>query len=116
MQMAATPVDEAAVISRGAERARHVSGLDELGIGTVALIGHLCHVLADGLHMARPRRNLHPAVLQIAVDVVRLDAALDDVVTDVPDVAQEAFACVAELALDASLAADAADHLAAVAA
>ncbi len=86
--MAAAPVDEAAVIGLRAEGARHVARLDELGVGPVALIGHLRHVLADGLHMARPCRDLHPAVLQVAADVVRLDTALDDVVTDVTDVAQ----------------------------
>ena len=61
------------------------------------------------------RGDFHPAVLQIAGDAVLRDTALDDFVTAVANVANELRARFAELLLDRRFAADAADHLAAVA-
>ena len=74
-----------------------------------------CDMGADGRHVARAGRDLHPAVLQIASDAVLGDASLDDLVAAVANIADELGTGRAELPLDRRFAADAADHLAAVA-
>ena len=81
----------------------------------VAVLDALCDMGADSTHMARAGRDLHPAVFQIASDAILGDAPLDDLVAAVANVADELGTGRAELALDRRFAADAADHLAAVA-
>ena len=89
VQMAAAAIDEAAVIGGRAEHARHCLRLDDLEVIAVAILDALFDVGADGSHMARTGCDLHPAVLQIAGDAVFRDAAFDDLVTAVANVAHE---------------------------
>ena len=116
VQMSAAPVDDAAVVDVRAEHAAHVAGFDDFELGARLVMGHCLIVLAQAAHVARAGGDFHPAGPVVAFDGVLGDALLDDLVAAIADVAHELGAGRAELALDAVLPADAADHLAAVAA
>ena len=116
MQVTAATIDEATVIDGGAKHAAQVFRLHEFEVVTFAFADALVEMRAQCRHVPRPRRNFHPAMLQIAGDSIFRDTPFDDVVATIADVAHKLGARFAELTLDRRFTADAADHLSAIAA
>jgi hypothetical protein len=115
MKMPAPPVDQSAVIDRRTDHGCDLIRFHKFEMVAIAGSATLVDVSPQPVHVARPRCDFTPAMLQVTRDLITTDPILNDVVSKIADVGQHTPACFAELAFDAVLPADPADHLSAIA-
>src|SRR5690606_14161228 len=108
-------IDHRAMVEARADHAVHTARLDNLEVSAVPVRAARFHIGAHRRHMARACSDLHPPVLQIALNTMARDVLFDDVMAAIADVAKKTPPSIAKLGLEAVLPADAGDHLPAVA-